>query len=262
VSTATAAPTARSVAQVMGLPFSLALRGRHAGTDAGRAAWAEAVTELRWLDRVFSTWRPDSAVSRIDRGELAVEDAPPVVAEVLALGEEARVVSDGAFSVWRAGPDGRVRLDPSGVVKGWAAERVARHLSALPGTGFALNAGGDVVCRSRPGDPAWRIGVEDPHDPGALVATLEVHDGAVATSGTAHRGAHLVDARTGRPPQGVASVTVVGPSLTWADIDATAAFAHGAEALAWLGRRLEGSGRHGLVVLPGGGTHVVTGAVR
>ena len=52
---------------------------------------------------------------------------------------------------------------------------------------------------------------------------VPVATGAVATSGTAHRGEHLVDARTGRPPTGVASVTVVAASLTWTDIDATAA---------------------------------------
>jgi len=57
---------------------------------------------------------------------------------------------------------------------------------------------------------------------------------AVATSGTAHRGDHLVDARTGRPPAGVASVTVVAAALSWADIDATAAYAHGRDAARWL----------------------------
>jgi thiamine biosynthesis lipoprotein len=74
---------------------------------------------------------------------------------------------------------------------------------------------------------------------------VPVFTGAVATSGTAHRGQHLVDARTGRPPVGVASVTVVAASLTWADIDATAAYAQGPEAARWLETR---PGRSGLVV--------------
>ena len=70
-----------------------------------------------------------------------------------------------------------------------------------------------------------------------VLARVPVRRGAVATSGTAHRGAHLVDARTGLPPVGVASVTVVRPDLTWADIDATAAYAHGTDALRWLHSR-------------------------
>lgn len=49
----------------------------------------------------------------------------------------------------------------------------------------------------------------------------------------ARRGAHIVDARTGRAPTGIASVTVVGTSLTTVDIDATAAFALGADGERW-----------------------------
>ena len=89
--TATPAPRpARYVAHVMGMPISLAMRGRHASDAAGRAAWAEVMEQLRDVDGVFSTYRPDSVVSRLGRGELALADCPPEVAEVLALGEQAR----------------------------------------------------------------------------------------------------------------------------------------------------------------------------
>jgi len=87
-----------------------------------------------------------------------------------------------------------------------------------------------------------------------VLAVVPVLSGAVATSGTAHRGSHLVDARTGRAPAGVASVTVVAGSLTCADIDATAAYAHGPEAAHWLETR---PGRSGLVVWADGTTTVV-----
>jgi thiamine biosynthesis lipoprotein len=236
----------RHVEQVMGLPISLALRGRHADDATGRAAWAEAVAVLREADRVFSTWRADSVVSRLARGELALGDCPPEVVEVLAIGDAAERDSGGAFRVRRRGPDGAEVLDPSGVVKGWAAERAAGALRALPDTDFALNAGGDLLCRTLDPDAApWRIGIEDPRDPRRLIARVPVHTGAVATSGTAHRGQHLVDARTGRPPSGVASVTVVAGSLTDADVDATAAYVQGRDAARWLAGR---PGRTGLVV--------------
>jgi FAD:protein FMN transferase len=253
-----AARTARHVGQVMNLPVSLAIRGRHAADDQARAAWSAVMATLREVDAVFSTWRPDSHVSRLGRGEVTLGDCPPEVAEVLALGELAERQSQGAFRIRRAGPGGGVVLDPTGVVKGWAVERAADHLRALEATDFCLSAGGDLVCRTLdPDAPPWRIGVEDPHDTGRLIAVVPVRTGAVATSGTAHRGDHLVDGRTGRPPAGVASVTVVAASLTWADIDATAAYAHGRDAARWLTTR---PGRSGLVVWEDGSTTLVEGA--
>jgi thiamine biosynthesis lipoprotein len=241
--------TARYVEHVMGMPISLALRGRHTDDAAARGAWAEALAALRDVDRVFSTYRSDSFVSRLGREEITVEDCPPEVAEVLALGEVARLQSRGAFDVRRDGV-----LDPSGVVKGWAVERAARPLRALPDTDFCLSAGGDLVCRvAGPESPDWRIGIEDPHDPTRVVAVVPVRNGAVATSGLVHRGGHVVDARTGTVPDHVASVTVVHDDLTWADIDATAAFALGPDAARWLrGRR-----RTGLVVWADGRTELV-----
>lgn len=246
----TAVRPARYVEHVMGMPVSLALRGRH--TDDARAvgAWAEAMDVLREVDRVFSTYRPDSFVSRLGRGEIAVADCPPEVAEVLALGERARQESDGAFDVRRGGA-----LDPSGVVKGWAVERAARPLRALPETDVCLSAGGDMVCHvAGPDSPDWLIGIENPHDPTRLLATVPVRNGAVATSGLAHRGGHVVDARTGVVPADVASVTVVHSDLTWADIDATAAFALGVDAARWLRTRPR---RTGLVVWADGRTEPV-----
>jgi thiamine biosynthesis lipoprotein len=240
----------RRVAHVMGMPVSLALRGRHAGDFEGESAWAEAMATLRDVDRVFSTYRAGSVISRLDRGELDLVDCPPEVAEVLALGERARVESGGAFDVRRGG-----RLDPSGVVKGWAVERAARPLRHLPGTDFCLSAGGDMVCHVvDPDGPAWRIGIEDPHDPTRVVAVVPVSDAAVATSGLAHRGGHVVDARTGAVPRALASVTVVHASLVTADIDATAAFALGEDGPGWLARR---PGRTGIVVHAGGRVELV-----
>jgi thiamine biosynthesis lipoprotein len=245
------------VEQVMGMPISVALRGRHADTTAGRSAWRAVVDQLRQVDRVFSTYRDDSIISRLGRGALTVNQCPPEVAEVLALGRAAELESGGAFSINLPAADGRRRLDPSGVVKGWATQRASQFLSALDDTDFCLSAGGDMVCRASDPDRApWRIGIEHPHDPKSMIAVVPVRSGAVATSGTAHRGAHLVDPRSGRPPTGVASVTVIAASLTWADIDATAAYVQGPEAARWLETRPI---RSALVVWADGTTERVVG---
>jgi thiamine biosynthesis lipoprotein len=239
----------RRVEHVMGMPVSLALRGRHTDDERADAAWDGVVADLHRVDRVFSTYRDDSFVCRLDRGEITLVDCPPDVAEVLELGRAAEVASGGAFSIRRP------HLDPSGVVKGWAVDRAADHLRDLPDTDFCLSAGGDMVCRALVG-PAWEVGIENPFDPSRVIARVPVRDGAVATSGTAHRGEHVVDARDGSIPEGLASVTVIGPSLTWVDIDATAAYAMGERAPAWLSRR---PGRMALVVWADGTTTRVQG---
>ena len=107
--------TVRRVGQVMNLPVSLAIRGRHAEDDQGRAAWAAVMATLREADAVFSTWRPDAHVSRLGRGELALADCPPEVAEVLALGELAARQSGG-----RSGSAGSgLAARPCSTLPGW-----------------------------------------------------------------------------------------------------------------------------------------------
>jgi thiamine biosynthesis lipoprotein len=119
-------------------------------------------------------------------------------------------------------------------VKGWAVERAARHVADLAGYGWCLNAGGDVLVHAPDGQPPWRIGIENPNDPARIMRVVERRDGAVATSGSTHRGAHIIDPYTGRPAAAVRAVTLTGPALLWADVYATAAAARGAAALPWL----------------------------
>ncbi|MDQ0402767.1 thiamine biosynthesis lipoprotein [Streptomyces sp. DSM 40167] len=228
------APAAvRHVEEAMGTVFSFDVRGGE--PKAVRAALDEAVAGLHRADEVFSTYRDDSQVSRLARDEVTVEACAPEVAEVLELAAEAERVSDGWFSTRYRG-----RLDPTGIVKGWAVERAARRIAAAGATGVSLNGGGDVQLLGSPGARRpWRVGVSDPLRPGGLAAVVSAAGAAelaVATSGSAERGAHVVDPRTGRSAvTDLLSVTVVAPRLTWADCWATAAFAMGSrEGLRWL----------------------------
>ncbi|MFI8086918.1 FAD:protein FMN transferase [Streptomyces sp. NPDC086080] len=217
----------------MGTVFSLDVRGGE--PVAVRAAVEDAVAGLHRVDEVFSTYRDDSQISRLARGELGVEECDPEVAEVLELAAEAERVSEGWFSARYRG-----RLDPTGIVKGWATERAARRLAAAGATGVSVNGGGDVQLLGAPGaGRPWRVGVSDPLRPGGLAAVVSAAGAAelaVATSGTAERGDHIVDPRTGRSAvTDLVAVTVVAPRLTWADCWATAAFAMGSrEGLRWL----------------------------
>ena len=204
----------------MGMPVRALVRDAVPGAALdGMFAW------LRWVDATFSPFRHESEISRIGRGTLDRADAHPLVNEVLDRCAALREATGGAFDARRPG----VGLDPCGLVKGWAVERAAGRLAATGARDFCLDAGGDVAARGGP----WRIGIRHPHRRDRLAAVLTVRDGAVATSGTYERGAHITDPRTGRPPSGLLSVTVVGPDLGTADAYATAAFAMGADGPAW-----------------------------
>ncbi len=254
--TAVAAPgqERRAVVEhVMGLPVSVHLRGPGARSRDHLPAVARLFAALRDVDAVFSTYRADSDVSRLDRGEIGVDDTDPRVREVLRRCEGWRLETGGSFDVGASGS-----LDPSGLVKGWAVEGACRGLDADLGGAldWCVNAGGDVLVSARPGRPAWRVGVEDPADRRGLLDVVELAAGAVATSGTAARGEHVLDPRTGRPARGLAAVTVVAASLEVADVLATAAFARGRGAAAWLAGW---AGVHWAVVTTGGAVTVDAG---
>jgi thiamine biosynthesis lipoprotein len=205
----------RWVEQVMGLPVSLLARG-----EEPDVAVEPFYAELRWVDAVFSPYQEGSEVSRVARGELALTDAHPLVQHVARRCEEERERTGGLFDATR--PDGV--WDPSGFVKGWAVERASRLLPE--GLDWCVNAGGDIVVRCPSGEP-FRVGVEDPRDRSRLVAVVPLLTGGLATSGTAARGEHLYDPRSGTAATALASLTVVAPTLEQADVLATAAFVDG-----------------------------------
>jgi len=208
----------------MGTVFSFDVRG--AGPRA-TAALEDATAWLHHMDEVFSTYRPDSQISRLAAGTLALSACSPDVWEVLRLCEAAERRSDGWFSARYAGA-----FDPTGLVKGWAVERAAAMLSSAGADAVCVNGGGDVQVHGG----RWRIGVTDPLRKGGLVTVVQAEgELAVATSGPAERGCHIVDPHTGRPPAApLASLTVICRTLTDADAYATAGYAMGDRARPWL----------------------------
>jgi thiamine biosynthesis lipoprotein len=225
--TTTLPPRHVHVEQVMGTVVSLDVRG--ARTNLAQRAASELAAWLHDVDRRFSTYREDSEIARIGRGELAISDAAPDVRWVLDRCSQLRRATAGAFDEYAMGA-----LDPSAFVKGWAVQRGAELLRREGLTDFALNAGGDIVVRGGAlPDHAWRVGIQHPDDRGVIALAITATDMAVATSGSYERGQRSLDPRTGAPPSGVVSVTVVGPDLGLADAYSTAAFALGLDGPAW-----------------------------
>ena len=222
------------VEQVMGMPVSIHLRGEGVDDHSAEDAVAQAFATLRQMDGIFSTYRDDSDLMRLRREEVDLRHCSPLMREALAIGERAERLTHGAFTTLLPTGEGDLAFDPTGLVKGWAVDLAARPLAHLPRISFCVNAGGDLLIGAHPDLPlvgedaiAWRVGIEDPHDRTQIASTVSLTHGAVATSGTAARGAHLYDPASGTLVDRPGSVTVIGPTLLWADIWATALFVGG-----------------------------------
>jgi thiamine biosynthesis lipoprotein len=219
---------------VMGMPWLFDICEPGVGADALR----EIIGWLRWVDAVFSTYRRDSQISRLNHSELTLAQTHPEVRAVLARCNLLRARTGGYFdaaspyrdgSAPAPGDGGPGSLEPSGLVKGWAIAGAADRLRAAGARNFSVNAGGDVYLSGRPeGGTHWRVGIQHPRSPSEIALTLALCDAGLATSGTHARGEHITDPIAGSTPAGLLSVTVVGPDIATADAYATALFAMGA----------------------------------
>ena len=250
MSTATRPGAARYVEHVMGMPISLALRGRHTDDAAARGAWAEALAALRDVDRVFSTYRADSLVSRLARGEIASTTARRRWPRCSPWGSW-----PGCSRTARSTYAGRRRPRPQRRGQGLGRRARGPAAARAADTDFCLSAGGDLVCQvAGPG----LAGLADRHRGPARPDAASSPSCRSATARSPPRAGPPRRPRRRRPhrrrPDGVASVTVVHDDLTWADIDATAAFALGRDAARWLRTRPR---RTGLVVWADGRTELV-----
>ncbi|MGD0693210.1 MAG: FAD:protein FMN transferase [Acidimicrobiales bacterium] len=210
---------------VMGTVVTFDLYDENEPSDVVFSLLQEAIDVLHEADDVFSTYKDDSPLSRLRRGEIAVEQCPKDVGDVLELCKVARTITDGWFDPWSI-PGG---VDPTGYVKGWAAPLdVLRH-GAIHGA--IVNAAGDTASFGgpQPGD-RFRIGIVDPASTQRLACVVE-SPGAVATSGMYERGCHLIDPHTRRPASRAMSATVTGTDLGVADALATALAVGGVRAL-------------------------------
>jgi thiamine biosynthesis lipoprotein len=224
-------PGTLRVEQIMGTAISVHV------TDPLPEATREQLIEdvfdwLRLVDERFSTYRPDSEVCRLQRGDLRLEDGSESLRYVLDACARLWQETDGYFDAQATG-----RLDPSGFVKGWSVQVASDRLVAAGSVNHCVNAGGDVRVRGEraPGRP-WRVGIRHPFEALEVCRVLSGTDLAVATSGVYERGYHVVDPHTGQPARELVSVTVVGTDLGTADAYATAALAMGEAGLRWLDR--------------------------
>jgi thiamine biosynthesis lipoprotein len=198
---------------------------------------AAAVEEFFFqVDRDFSTYKSDSQISKLRRHEIEIADCSDYVKQVWELCRYARELTLGAFDPWKSVGG----FDPSGLVKGWAAEIGAQMLEAAGVESILINASGDLALRGgRYGVDGkltpWNIGISDPAKVDHILKTFDVTDGAVATSGDYEKGAHIIDPHTGVIAIGARSASVIGPDGALCDALATALMVDGRDAQNWMG---------------------------
>ena len=205
----------------------------------------EKVREFFYLvDEIFSTYKNQSEVSRLRRGEIAITDCCADLQEVWALCERAKELTDGSFDPWCV----EGGFDPSGYVKGWASDRAITMMKADGLEHIQINSAGDLSLAGgvEPGKP-WSIGIRHPEEAHTIVKVFDITDGAIATSGTYERGAHIKDPHTGLIAIGARSATVYGPDGGIADALATALIVAGKDG-AYLFQKPELSGYHCWVI--------------
>jgi thiamine biosynthesis lipoprotein len=189
---------------------------------------------LHQVDEIFSTYIPTSEVSKLRSNQIQIQDCHPLLNEVWNHCLQARELTDGAFDPWVV-PGG---FDPSGYVKGWAADQICNQLQAAGAKHIQVNAGGDISLRGGVTDQTpWQIGVAHPEKADQISKIFQITDGAIATSGTAERGNHIIDPQTKTIAVGARSATVVGADAGLADALATALVVAGRDGANWFSKK-------------------------
>ena len=184
------------------------------------------------IDARFSTYKEGSEITRLRSGLLDIKDASPEVKLVWNRSLELRELTQRAFDPW-AVPGG---FDPSGYVKGWAAEQSLRFFADEGIERIQINAGGDIVLRGGyDSSTPWNIGIRHPDFADQIAKSFEIFDGAIASSGTYERGEHVIDPRVGVTAVGARAATVIGPDSGIADALATALIVDGRDSVNWMG---------------------------
>ena len=210
----------------MGMPITVDIAG------ASGATLVEAVFDyFEHIDRRFSTYRTDSEISAINRGDLPIRDWSAEMMEVMALAAQTKNQTDGYFDIRK--PDGS--LDPSGIVKGWAIRNAAGIVRRAGVGDFFIEAGGDIQTSGKNAlGKDWSVGIRNPFNAEEIIKIVYPRGHGVATSGTYVRGQHIYNPLGADPITEIVSLTVIGSDVLEADRFATAAFAMGRQGILFL----------------------------
>ncbi len=184
----------------------------------------EVFSYFEYIDNKFSTYKKTSEITQINSDRLQAKDYSLDMKKVFALAEKTKRETGGYFNVLQ-----NAKIDPSGLVKGWAIANAAKMLIKRGYKNFYIEAGGDIQTngKNQKGE-LWTVGIRDPFNPKQIIKVLYVNNKGIATSGTYERGLHIYNPkRKNQNINEIVSLTVIGPNIYDADRFATAAFAMG-----------------------------------
>lgn len=183
----------------------------------------EVFSYFHYIDKKFSTYKKDSEISEINRGELKDSEFSTEMKKILKLCEETKKETNGYFDINLNGI-----LDPSGLVKGYAIFQGSLMLKNKGFQNFYVEIAGDIqVFGKNENRKDWKIGIQNPFNLYEIVKVVKLSDKGIATSGTYQRGAHIYNTKDKKTADEIASLSVIGPNIYEADRFATAAFAMG-----------------------------------
>jgi thiamine biosynthesis lipoprotein len=219
----------KRIAIAMGMPITVVVDGEK--TAKTTADIEKVIDYFKSVDAKYSPFKETSEVGKLNRGEKVSKE----MTQILRLAQDLKEQTGGYFDIVR--PDGKI--NPSGIVKGWAIAQAADILRNLGYKRFYIDAGGDAEIVGK----NWKWGIRNPFNIAEIVKVLKLSNCGIATSGTYERGQHIYD------PVGkknaitdIVSLTVIGPNVFEADKFSTPAFAMGKRGIEFIEKQkdLEG----------------------
>ena len=222
---------------LMGMPIIIEIVDK----DADDKVFDRVFGYLDSIDKKFSTFKPQSEISMINRGELEEKNYSEEMKNIFELAEKTKLETDGYFNI----VDNNGRYNPSGIVKGWAIYGAAKLLQEMGFKNFYVNAGGDIQFFGKnEEDKLWKTGIKNPFNQKEIVKVVYLKSGkGIATSGNYIRGDHIYNPKDrNKIIDEIVSFTIIGPNVYEADRFATAVFAMGKEGINFLEKMKDFSG--------------------
>lgn len=211
---------------IMGMPVVINIVDKNATNEDVN----DVFSYLHYIDEKFSTYKKNSEISKINKGELKEEDYSNDMKKILKLCEQTKKETKGYFNI-----KNNNYIDPSGIVKGYAINEAAKILKKRGYKNFYIEIAGDIqVFGKNENNERWKIGIKNPLNKKEIIKIINLSNMGIATSGTYERGNHIYNPWQKNPAKDIASITIIGPNIYQADRFATAAFAMGEKGIKFI----------------------------
>lgn len=164
---------------IMGMPAIIEI------VDPGATAddFAEVFDYWVSVDERFSTYKKNSEITLYNEGKITEKDLSADMKKVFELSEETKIKTKGFFDIAYNG-----KIDPSGLVKGWAIYNASIILREKGFKNFYVEIAGDIeVAGLNSEGKKWAIGIRNPFNKKENVKVVYLSDCGIATSGNYKR---------------------------------------------------------------------------